>query len=237
MQSPVSASSGKTRAGFTLIELLVVLAIIAVLVAILMPVITRVQNTARKVQAVNDMHNVKVSIISFYQDYQKYPLNDVQISAAEPDNGGNDTVYGDVPGKYTSAELFDVLRAVEDATQNQGNKLNPGKVVYWTGPFAKNPTTPRNGITTQKVMDGVNEIPVGSLVDPWGNPYVVWFDANKDGDLSTAFGWFYHDIVAGSIRPGTAPAGVAFASLGPDGEWGTRDDGILANSDDIVIYQ
>ena len=237
MQSPSSASSTESRAGFTLTELLVVLGIVSVLVALLMPVITKVQNTGRKVQAVNEMRNMKVSIISYYQDYQKYPLNDTQASAATPDNGGYDTVYGDIGGLYSSADLFNILRAIDDPHFNQDNKLNPNKVVYWTGPLVKNPVAPRNGITTQDVKDGQNTIPAGSLVDPWGNSYVIWIDANKDGDLSTAFGWFYKDIQSGSIRPGTAPAGMAFCSLGPDGEWGTHEDGVLPGSDDIVVYQ
>lgn len=240
MNSPSVSPVRKLVRAFTLIELLVVLSIIGILAGLLLPLFAGIQERAHKVQAVNDMRNIKVGIVSYYTDYQKYPINATQQSAVQ--YGGNDTVYGDPGGLYSSADLFNILRAVADTNFNQDNQLNPSKTVYWPGPLAKSAVHPVNGITTQNFKDGDNVVPQGSLVDPWGNSYVVWIDANRDGDLSVAAHWFYSDIKTkdtdgvADVPCGLPPMGMEFASLGPDGEWGTRGNFILKGSDDIVTW-
>ena len=224
---------------FTLIELLVVITIVAVLVGIALPIFTKMQNMSGKVQAVNDMRNIKVAILNYYTDYRKYPLNSDQIDAVG--NANDDTVYGDpVNPRYQSSLLFDILRAQSDGSYNANNALNPSLTVYWPGQIAKSPNHPRSGITTVNVNNSYNsQVYSGSLVDPWGNAYVVWFDANKDGDLSVATNWFYSDVstAIGTVHPGIPPLGVTCASMGPDGKWGTNGNNILAGSDDIVTWQ
>lgn len=223
-------------AGFTLIELLVVIGIIGVLAVILFSVASTVQNRAKKVQAISDMRSVRVAMISYYTDYRKYPLNDEQLNAVRYQLG--DTVYGDPGGLYSSADLFDILRAVADDNHNQNNELNPTLTVYWDGPFAKSTTNPRNGITLQDYQDGSDTVKKGSLVDPWGNPYLVWIDADGDGDLTTLIGQYYNDVKANvnPVTPGGPPMGIEFSSLGPDGEFGTKENKILAGSDDVVTW-
>ncbi len=108
--------------------------------------------------------------------------------------------------------------------------------MYWTGQFVKNPTQPRNGITTADYQTGGVTIPEGSFVDPWGHFYLVWVDANHDGDLSTAVGWFYQNVKPGSVHPGDPPLSLEIGSIGPDGKFGKNGDGILAGSDDIVTW-
>lgn len=226
---------------FTLVELLVVIGIIAVLAAIAFPVFGKMQNRGRTVQAVSDMRSIKTAIASYYTDYGKYPATDGQIGNAQPhgDTPGDDSLFGDPGGYYSSADLFNVLRA-QPSRYNVDNELNPNQIVYWAGPFAKSTTAPRGGITTQDFMDGSDTVPKGSLVDPWGNQYVVWFNVSKSGDLRKAVSWFYYsysdDTPQNSIPCGAAPLGVECASLGPDGEWGTKENHILKGSDDIVTW-
>ena len=81
-----------------------------------------------------------------------------------------------------------------------------------------------------------NTIPKGSLVDPWGNSYIVYIDADNDGDLSTIIAAHYY-MDAGTVKASSPPMGAAFASLGPDGQFGTKGNGLLKNSDDIVSWQ
>ena len=196
------ATLARRRVGFTLIELLVVITIIAVLAAILLPVFGKVQYAARKVQVVNDIRQVKTAMVSFYNDYQKYPLTSGQVYFARADQGGQDSVFGDPgPGAYySSADLFDMLCATDIAPHhyNASDAENPTKTVYWVGKLAASLTQPRNGISqadvTWKDHTGASYIiSKGSLMDPWGRSYIIWIDANRDGDFSAAANWFYVD--------------------------------------------
>ena len=244
MQVRVHLSASKPlrqSRGFTLIELLVVIAIIAVLAGIAFPVIGKVQDRARTVQAVSDMRSIKTAVASYYVDYGKYPATDGQTGNAQAQNGnpGQDTDYGDPGGYYTSADLFNILRA-QSGRYNLNNELNPSQTVYWSGSFAKSATAPRGGITTRDVMVGGNSIPAGSLVDPWGNQYIVWLNVTKNGDLRQAVSSFYYDYAgdtpANALPCGLPPLGVECASFGPDGAWGTKGNHLLKGSDDIVTW-
>ena len=242
MQAPHCFPASQRRTGFTLIELLVVIAIIAVLAGLLVSVAGRVQLQARKTQVTADARNIKLACISFYNDNRQYPLGDVQLAALEYEQEGYhpaDTCYGDQPtGLYHTYQLFDVLRAQADADFNVNNHLNPNLNVYWQGQIAKSQTAPRDGITTADYTSPQGHLlKKGSFVDPWGEEYVVYLDVNKDGDLSEALNWYYHDISKnpGTVHPGDGQA-VAVASMGVDGQWGTKGNGILKGSDDVVFY-
>ncbi len=229
---PSFASRTRNRTGFTLIELLVVIVIIAVLASIALPSFSAAQNRARKVQAVNDLRNTKTAIFTYYGDYHKYPIPTAQIGVA-------DIAYGVPGGTNSTADLFDILRAFDDGNVNGNNVLNPSQTVYWSGKFAASATKPREGITTQPVTVNGNTIPKGSLVDPWGNSYLVYIDGDGDGDLTTIIAQQYAD--AGTVQASSPPLGVAFASLGPDGVFGAKvgaaSNGLSKNSDDIVSWQ
>lgn len=229
--------------------MLVVIAIVAVLASILFSVIGKVQDRARKVSAVSDIRNVRVAILSYYNDYHKYPLNELQYNAGVLYNLG-DTVYGDPgpnPGqnpRYGSADLFNILRGIADDRNNQDNKLNPSQTPYWGGGYAKNAAAPRSGIAPQDAtLPNGNKIEQGALVDPWGNSYVVFIDADNNGDMTQVLGYFYSEYKYGvsTYTPGSPPFGVAICSLGPDGVFGSKvngqSDGRLTGSDDIVSWQ
>ena len=236
MKIPAHPSAVKRSGGFTLIELLIVIGIIAVLAAMLFPVLGVMQARSHKIQAINDMRNIKTSIVSYYSDYRKYPINSAQASAGSGDNG-QDTMYGDLGGLYKNADLFNILRSI-GTDANTPNPLNPNQVVYWEGQMVKDRNSPRSGITYNAVGTGANMIEAGSFVDPWGNSYIVWIDANNDGDLSTAAHWYYYDSnpTKGTVVAGLPPMGLEFGSMGPDGKWGTKGNYLLQGSDDIVTW-
>ncbi len=225
---PAAAGNPQFQTAFTLIELLVVIAIIAVLMGLAFPVFQGVQDRARKVQAKNDLMQIVTAVNAYYTDYGVYPLN------SGNNGGGADTVYGDPNGAYSSADLFDVLRAVPDANYNSGNQLNTRQVVYFNGNNAKDPTNPRGGIATgAATINNSNGYPIkpGSYVDPWGDEYVVFIDADYSGDIMQSLGWFYTDFSGGTSN--TLRVGVGASSLGKDGMWGSKGDRKFAGSDDV----
>ncbi len=248
---PTTVRSSRSSKAFTLIELLVVIAIIAILAGIAFPVLNKVQDRSRTVQAVSDMRSIKTAVASYYVDYAKYPTTSGQnYYGSGGDNGTtySDTVFGDPNqgANYWGADLFNILRAQPDSHYGKGYESNPNQIVYWSGAFAKSATQPRSGITTRDVQKGNLTIHTGSLVDPWGNQYIVWFNVSKSGELTTALGWFYHDYPAvpdpnatsqNRVMCGAAPLGVECASMGPDNGFGTNGNQVLKNSDDIVTWQ
>ena len=229
-------NTNKSDRGFTLIELLVVITIIAVLVGLLFPVGNAVMNNSRKTEASADEARIVNACMAYQTDYGKLPLNPGQV-----DSGTNtsDTCYGDPGGHayYPGFELYDILRAIPNPndTYNNTNQLNPRQVVYFQGTNAKNPSNPREGFVLKDYNDGNYTIKAGSLVDPWGNEYVVWLDANGDGDLTTGASWFYNDYSGKPVGYGPQGA-VAVASMGADNGFGTNGNGVLAGSDDVTTW-
>lgn len=73
----------KRICAFTLLELLVVIAIIGILAALLLPVLSQATNKARRIQCVENLHQVGIGLQSFLSDNHAYP------SYMGPTNGDN----------------------------------------------------------------------------------------------------------------------------------------------------
>jgi type II secretory pathway pseudopilin PulG len=228
----ISAFQRFSVSGFTLIELLVVVTIIIILMGLLFPVFRGVQDQAKKVQAKNDATQIVTAVNAYYTDYGTYPLN------SKNNGGGSDTVYGDPGGTYTSADLFNILRAIPDGSYNTNNQLNSRQVVYFNGPNAKDPINPRSGFFTgTSAITNSNgySIKPGSYVDPWGDEYAVFIDADYSGDITQSLGWFYTDYSGSTTN--VVRYGAGAVSLGKDGKWGTNGDHKFTGSDDIGSWQ
>jgi prepilin-type N-terminal cleavage/methylation domain-containing protein len=59
------------KKGFTLIELLVVIAIISILASILFPVFARARENARRASCLNNMKQIGLGLMQYYQDYDE----------------------------------------------------------------------------------------------------------------------------------------------------------------------
>ena len=239
MFAPSSQQQGNR--GFTLVELLTVLAVIAVLVGLLFPVVGSVMNNARKTQASSEEQRIISAVSAYRTDYGKLPINSDQQGGAGSPNY-SDTVDGDPHGGYPSAFLFDILRAIPDTLTNNniGGQLNPRNAVYYQAPNVKNPKQPRSGFILQSpgyTTPGATGNPSytiipGSLVDPWGNEYMIFLDANNDGDLNNMFARIYTAYPANQGPAGT----VQVVSMGPDSTLGKNNSLTPTGSDDVISW-
>lgn len=107
------------KKGFTLIELLVVIAVIGILVAMLLPVLTAVQERARKAAAAAMIKNLRQALSEYESDYGVYPGYDralglldtsplVILLDGDTSNGGPKKLYMDFKdGDLASGKIVD----------------------------------------------------------------------------------------------------------------------------------
>jgi prepilin-type N-terminal cleavage/methylation domain-containing protein len=141
----VKAQHSSGHRGFTLIELLVVIAIIAILAAILVPVLASAQARARKIQCVNNNHEIADAVLMYVSDFNgKYPpLNQKNLAFATTNwwwvylNNGNyitkstitNNVWrcSEVKAGDINPGTFSFYKAVVEGYgpfENTGNELN-----------------------------------------------------------------------------------------------------------------
>jgi prepilin-type N-terminal cleavage/methylation domain-containing protein len=78
--------SRKEALGFTLIELLVVIAIIAILAAMLLPALARSKQEAQKTVCMNNLKQLQLCYVLYYQDYNGLLVPNNATSTAEDTN-------------------------------------------------------------------------------------------------------------------------------------------------------
>ena len=142
--------------GFTLIELLIVISIIAVLAAISIPTTAMVMNMTRKAQAGTQISNL-VNAIKVY----------------ETDNGTLPV------GAGGGAEEIETDQNFIDILTGHDTEFNPKEIVYFEGKQAKKASgnrPERGGMVNE---GGGSQ----SLVDPWGNYYMVIMDPSDENEI------------------------------------------------------
>lgn len=177
-------------AGFTLLELLVVISILGILMAFGVGGLSGAKSQAKAAQARQDCAAVKVAIVNFFADYNRYPTSKLEDAVYEP---SDDATSG-------NAEVMRVLTA-------EDKSLNPRQVVYYDGKTAK------KSKASGKYEAGLAD---GAFFDPWGNTYGVVMDSNYDGKLIYS-GSRLRELSDDARR---VPEGVGVFSLGRDGQKG-----------------
>jgi len=70
-----AASSDRRKGGFTLVELLVVVTIIAMLMSLLLPAVMSARGAARRLQCMNNLHNLSLAMIGDADANRRYAAN------------------------------------------------------------------------------------------------------------------------------------------------------------------
>ncbi|MFT5109444.1 MAG: prepilin-type N-terminal cleavage/methylation domain-containing protein [Verrucomicrobiales bacterium] len=144
------------QAGFTLLELLIVISIIAILAAIAFPATSLVMNQARKAQASQQVSGIVNAIKLFETQYSVLPISG---------SGGEEEID-------TDQAFVDILTGVDTTGNPKGTPFLEGREAK----KARGNKPARAGL----VQEGNGS---QSLVDPWGNYYVVKMDANDDNEI------------------------------------------------------
>jgi prepilin-type N-terminal cleavage/methylation domain-containing protein len=157
------------RWGFTLVELLVVIAIIGILASLSLVVISRVKVHASIAEAKREINALKNAITEYHSDTGRYPVSDAVVKMA---GTGDFTYDGTVMNNSeVIAVLMDRERYMDGTpTINLGHLKNTKQKIY---------------LSSVPMADSANYPGLGpDLVfrDPWGNPYIISFDLNYDGN-------------------------------------------------------
>lgn len=168
-----------------------VLLVIAMASASVFPWGSGVMKKVPLMHAKNDVLHLKNAIGSFFVEYRKYP--------DFPSPKGTDFITD-------SGMLFLSVILAEDKARN------PREIPFFAGKPAKSHGRGwRNGV--HRGDDGPE------LFDPWGNLYLIVWDANCDGQVANP------DAAAAKTTP-FIPSGVLVWSAGPDGDPDTWADNI-----------
>ena len=221
------------RAAFTLVELLVVISIIVILAGLLFPVMSSVQERAKKLQATNDEQGIVNAVKSYYTEYGRLPVTDVQAAAnsdAVYSNPGGSALYNDQLLNILLGKMHDSsgkYLASSPSSPASPFPYNTRQVVFLEAKLAKDANSPKNGLSTK----GGEE---NRWYDPWGKAYCVWLDANYDNVINDVFGVYVTDV-----NNPLPPVQVAVASFGKDLTPGDRAKGDkkYRGSDDVVSWR
>ncbi|MCX7626357.1 MAG: type II secretion system protein GspG [Candidatus Sumerlaeaceae bacterium] len=186
-----------SQSGFTIIELIISVIIIGILVAIIIPVYVTRADEARLSAALQDLEALQTAqqhaAIDTGYFYRLYVLDDVA--------GGDN-----VPASNLTADRVDGIRdeALRSDVSNpkllfidvkSGTFLLGGNAIFdrmaqnetafnWNGPYV---SVPRK----VGLKNPVANVPAGTPLDPWGNPYLFFTKEglvnDRDGVIATVY--------------------------------------------------
>lgn len=154
-----------SHSAFTLLELLVVIAIIGLLAGMLSTAATGVMRRAEKTGAQNTALNLKTAISTYFTEYRKYPV--------DPNTDESQEIFSD-------EEIMDVLLGADN---EQGTKLNPRKIVFFTGSSAKKGGQGPGDDSEYRKGVRLNSDGGGFLVDPYNNYYRIALDLDYNNRI------------------------------------------------------
>lgn len=177
-----------SRAGFTLIELLVVIGIIGILAGLLIPALNVAFRKAETNQARQLMKDIQGAFTEYYKEYDRFSVYSKDDWSSSTAQAGNGTV------------IKPLLNVDTDAGTGKNQGVNYKGMV-----FLELDSRTREAFD----KDGV-------LNDPWGTPYEIGLDANRDDKVQQ--GTMAHN------QTKDLKFKVVVQSAGPDKEWETKDD-------------
>lgn len=176
---------------FTLIELLVVIAIIGILAALSAAALVAGKRHAKIVLAKMQISNIQGALIRYESGSGKFPVSSGAESAAAA-NGGSFTYGGSftdstgasfvigTPGyAANNSELMGVLTDIEKFSDGTPT-INVGHVR----------NTTRENFLREQHVSGFNPSGIGDdgvYRDPWGNPYIISLNLQRDNHCADAF--------------------------------------------------
>ena len=183
------------RKSFTLVEILVVIGVIAILMGILFPTLGVIRSKANHRQSQTEAKNIRLAVKSFNNDYQYMPDTTT----------GNDVVYYGSKAKGTNTasneKCSDIFK--EDDTLQQDYIDLFSTLCYQKPTGAVSPTgdsdKPVRDLNPRKIkfLEPTKKYAKeGGYRDPWGRPYVIYLDTNRDGQISLPGGKIIYDDVA-----------------------------------------
>jgi len=163
MQAHLQSCPRRPR-GFTLVELLVVITIVGVLATMAMVGMPRILEKGKHVQALAQIRDLTLGLKSFEID------NNTALLPHDQRAAGQDTVYGEVNGEFSTGIVVAVLGGMGDnlpyhPIEYDVKDINPKEQVYMIFKLAGQKN---NGVT-----------PDGELNDPWGRQWMIAINAFK----------------------------------------------------------
>lgn len=199
----------KRYANFTLMELLVVIGIIVLLAGLILPAVMSAQQKGRITQAKADMSSIMTALKGVENTYNRmikesstrglFRFNDYALIAVGNDSDGKIIKIGEPGNKTSNLAYYAFFAELSDPNNKNLKSLNINlRKIKFLDPKAKyNPTDNYDTDDNKK----------NSWIDPWGKPYVLYFNT----DFSDKIKLPNDKIISGK---------VAIYSLGPNG----RDD-------------
>ncbi len=181
------------RRAFTLIELLVVITIVAILAGLTMVAANVVASRARNLEARAAIRDVTLAIKNYEADYNRLPA---RVGA-----GGDKEI-----------DLAGGCALLKTLLGDNPDNLNPAARHYME------PRMARGGVNGLAGDDDQF-----SLVDPWGEPYIVVLDSDGDGRIANP-DKASDDRTIASTAPAQLRTSVIVWSKGRDKKAHTEDD-------------
>ena len=204
-----STVSERKRSAFTLIELLIVIAIIVVLASVLLPAMNSVMKKAEATKARVEAKSLVNAWKAYFNEYGRWPVG-ANYKLFEDAIFLGDKQNADEASSTGIVMIANVMTNImyPNASLYAGMNMHPICTEY---------NAKREVFLTYQA-DSVNTN--GDMVDPWGNPYKVMFDVNRDGKVDRP--------ALGSLSATSVYDSVISWSMGPNG---------VESSDDINSWQ